>query len=140
MKRTDQDLRACVSMIVLLGLLVLSACGGGGESAPPPKKEQATLVSGPSPFPAGCEQANSRGTNYENAEVESWLAIDPTNASHLVGIFQQDSWSGGGAHGLMTAVSRDSGASWKLGFAHLSRCSGAIPAMARTTSGSATPG
>jgi hypothetical protein len=127
MKRTDQDLRACVSMIVLLGLLVLSACGGGGESAPPPKKEQATLVSGPSPFPAGCEQANSRGTNYENAEVESWLAIDPTNASHLVGIFQQDRWSGGGAHGLMTAVSRDSGASWKLGFAHLSRCSGGNP-------------
>jgi hypothetical protein len=128
MKRTDQDLRACVSMIVLLWLLALSACGGGGESAPPPpKKEQATLVSGPSPFPAGCQQANSRGTNYQNAEVESWLAVDPTNASHLVGIFQQDRWSNGGAHGLMTAVSRDSGTSWKLGFAHLSRCSGGNP-------------
>jgi BNR repeat-like domain len=111
---------------VLLLSASLVACGGGG-STQPTKKEQATLVSGPSPFPAGCQQASNPGTNYENAEVESWLAIDPTNSAHLVGIFQQDRWSNGGSHGLMTAVSRDTGTSWKLGFAHLSRCSGGNP-------------
>jgi hypothetical protein len=127
MKRIGQGLRACLSVTVPLCLLALSACGGGGETAPPPKKEQATLVSGPSPFPAGCEQASSRGTNFENAEVESWMAVDPTNPAHLVGIFQQDRWSGAGAHGLMTAVSRDHGTSWKLSVAHLARCSGGNP-------------
>jgi Neuraminidase (sialidase) len=91
---------------------------------PPPPSDTLTLVSGPSPFPPGCDHANSDGTNYENGEVEARVAIDPTNSSHLVGIYQQDRWSDGEAHGLMTAVSRDGGTNWKLGFAHLARCSG----------------
>jgi hypothetical protein len=93
-------------------------------SPPLPSPTQATLVSAASPFATGCDQATPRGTNYENAEVEPWLVVDPTNPAHLVGIFQQDRWSGSGAHGLMAAVSRDTGHTWKLGFAHLSRCSG----------------
>ena len=126
MSRMDQSKSTWLLTAMLLLSASLVACGGG-EGVPPPMKEQATLISGPSPFPAGCQQANIRGTNYENAEVESWLAIDPTNSTHLVGIFQQDRWSNGGAHGLMTAVSRDTGTSWKRGFAHLSRCSGGNP-------------
>ena len=126
MSRMDQSKSTWPLTAMLLLSASLVGCGGR-EGVPPPMKEQATLVSGPSPFPAGCQQASNPGTNYENAEVESWLAIDPNNSAHLVGIFQQDRWSNGGSHGLMTAVTRDSGASWKLGFAHLSRCSGGNP-------------
>jgi hypothetical protein len=84
-------------------------------------------VSGPSPFKPGCDRSGSTATNYENAEVEPWLAIDPNDPEHLVGIWQQDRWHGGGAHGLMTGVSHDGGRTWKRTFAHFSRCEGGNP-------------
>src|SRR5581483_7228227 len=86
-----------------------------------------TRVTGPSPFPAGCDQGNpgaAQNINYENAEVESWLVVDPNDAAHLIGIWQQDRWHSGGRHGLMTGVSRDAALTWKRGYAHFSRCAG----------------
>src|SRR5262249_29182499 len=53
------------------------------------------------------------GTNYVNAEVEPFVAVDPASPSHLIAVFQQDRWSNGGARGLVTAVSADGGSSWK---------------------------
>ena len=116
-----------IAWCISAGLLLfwLAGCGGGERQAvrrPPP--DTLTLVSNSSPFPPGCDNMSPDGTNYENGEVEPWVAIDPTNSSHVVGIYQQDRWSDGSAHGLMTAVSRDGGKTWKLGFAHLSLCSG----------------
>jgi Neuraminidase (sialidase) len=71
--------------------------------------------------------SSSTRVNYENAEVETFLVIDPTNSAHLVGIWQQDRWNGPGAHGLMTGVSRDGGQTWTRNFAIFSRCSGGNP-------------
>jgi BNR repeat protein len=65
---------------------------------------------------------------YVNGEVEPMLAVDPTNASHLVGVWQQDRWFNGGARGLRTGVSFDGGRSWSLSQAAFSRCSGGTPA------------
>jgi hypothetical protein len=45
----------------------------------------------------------------ERGEVEPWVAVNPGNSSHLVGVYQQDRWSDGEVHRLMTAVSRDGG-------------------------------
>ncbi len=87
-----------------------------------------TLVSGPSPFPPGCDLSGSTAVNYENAEVEAQLAVDPTNSAHLVGIWQQDRWHGPGSHGLMTGVSRDGGKTWTRNFAIFSNCSGGTAA------------
>ncbi|MFC7487474.1 hypothetical protein ACOCJ7_16985 [Knoellia sp. CPCC 206453] len=42
------------------------------------------------------------------------MAVDPTNASHLVGAWQQDRWSNGGAHGLVAGYSNDGGATWAV--------------------------
>jgi BNR repeat-like domain len=82
-------------------------------------------VSGPSPFKPGCDRSGSPAVNYENAEVEPWLAIDPNDADHLVGIWQQDRWRQlAGSHGLMTGVSHDGGLTWQRTFAHFSRCAG----------------
>jgi len=85
-----------------------------------------TLVSGPSPFPAGCDQVQGemRQRSYENGEVEPRLAIDPLDPHHLVGIYQQDRWSGGGAHGVVVTVSRDGGATWSQSIPAFSRCAG----------------
>jgi hypothetical protein len=66
-------------------------------------------VSGPSPY-AGCSNAHQTGTNYVNAEVEP--SVTAVSSSTIVGAFQQDRWSNGGAHGLVAASSTNGGASW----------------------------
>src|SRR5206468_12907023 len=46
-------------------------------------------------------------------EVEPWLAVNPTNPSNLIGVWQQDRWSNGGAHGLVAGFSFDGGLTWR---------------------------
>lgn len=82
------------------------------------------LVSGPSPFTPGCNGAPQNGTNYPNSEVEPWVAVNPANPDNIIGVWQQDRWSDGGANGLLTGVSHDGGATWTRTMAHFSRCSG----------------
>jgi len=67
-------------------------------------------VSGLSPF-AACT-VGGPGTNYVNSEVEPFVAVNPTNPSNIVGVFQQDRWSNGGAHGLVASTSHDGGSTW----------------------------
>jgi hypothetical protein len=81
-----------------------------------------TLVSRPSPF-ASCH-VGGPDTNYVNAEVEPRVAVNPTNPRNIVGVFQQDRRSNGGAYGLVAAVSHDGGATWAESWAHFSACSG----------------
>ena len=69
---------------------------------------RSTASQQPSPYATkGClvldKQPGSR--NYLNSEVEPQVAIDPTDPSHLVGAWQQDRWSNGGAHGLVAGYS-----------------------------------
>jgi hypothetical protein len=132
--------------IPALGLLLplafgLSACGGGGGGSssappsppappppvtppPPPIADPMYLVSAPSPFTAGCDSVPATGTLYVNAEVEPYVAVDPTNTNHLVGVWQQDRWSDGGARGLMSGVSTDAGRTWSRAPIPFSRCAG----------------
>lgn len=53
------------------------------------------------------------GTVFLNSEVEPWIDVNPTDPDNVVGIWQQDRWSNGGARGLVTGVSQDGGASWQ---------------------------
>ena len=72
-------------------------------------------VSGTSAF-IGCaadSTASQSGTVYLNSEVEPWLDVNRTNANNLVGIWQQDRWSNGGARGLVAGVSMNGGTSWQ---------------------------
>jgi hypothetical protein len=85
-----------------------------------------TDVSGLSPF-ASCT-IGGPGTNYPNSEVEPFVAVNPANPSNIVGVFQQDRWSNGGAHGLVAATSHDGGSTWAESWAHFSNCSGGTAA------------
>jgi hypothetical protein len=82
---------------------------------------------GPTPFPPGCDAVPAEGTNYPNSEVEVRVAVDPRDPSHAVGVWQQDRWSNGGAHGLVAATTRD-GVRWSRSAAHFTRCSGGTAA------------
>jgi hypothetical protein len=106
----------------------LSACGGGGGDPdlfePPPPPVALTQVSGLTPFESGCDQQAPTGTNYRSSEVEPYLAVNPTDPDNLIGTWQQDRWSNGGARGLLAGVSFDGGATWTIRQAPFSRCSG----------------
>ena len=81
-------------------------------------------ASAPTTFSNDCNGAPQTGTLYRNAEVEPQVSVDPRNADHLVGVWQQDRWSNGGANGLLAAVSNDGGATWARSHAHFARCAG----------------
>jgi hypothetical protein len=111
--------RTMVAMTVLAAAVLVGTASSGlfGATAP-------SLASKPSPFPAGCEGVPQSGTLYENAEVEPRVAVDPANPLHIVGVFQKDRWSNGGAHGLVASTSFDGGTTWAESWAHFSICAG----------------
>src|SRR6266550_5327316 len=82
---------------------------------------------GASPFAPGCDGGAEAGTNYANSEVEVRVAVDQRNPAHAVGVWQQDRWSTGAAHGLVAATTAD-GVHWSRSFAHFSRCAGGTAA------------
>ena len=94
-------------------------------------------VSGTSPFAAGCEGASQTGTVFRNAEVEPLDDVSLADNDNLVGNWQQDRWSNGGASGNLSAYSLNGGASWTIppissasdtGQAKFSRCTGGTAA------------
>src|SRR5260370_7013166 len=83
-------------------------------ATPPVGQVQASslvTVSGASPY-ASCLNAGEPGTNSVNAEVEPYVAANPHLAGNIVGVWQQDRWNNGGAHGLVAGFSFDGGATW----------------------------
>jgi BNR repeat-like domain len=97
-----------------LAVAGLAAAALAGPSAAAGAVDPLSLASGPSPFPPGCttDPGAPGATLYENAEVEPWVDQNPAGPSNLIGVWQQDRWSNGGAHGLLTGVSRDDGRTW----------------------------
>ena len=94
-------------------------------------------VSGASPFATGCEGAPQTGTVFRSAEVEPWVDVSLADDNNLVGNWQQDRWSNGGASGNLSAYSLDGGTTWTIppissasdtGQAKFSRCTGGTAA------------
>src|SRR6185312_13024700 len=81
-------------------------------------------LTGASPYPANCDGAPASGIAFVGAEVEPQIVADPRDPSHLIGVWQQDRWSDGGARGLRTGYSFDGGLTWSLAQAAFSRCTG----------------
>src|SRR5260370_14980783 len=92
--------------VLLVVLTVVATIGSGLVHA-----ASLVLVSGPSPY-AVCSTAGQLGTDYVNAEVEPYVAVNPHLAGNVVGVWQQDRWSNGGAPGLVAGHSFDGGAHW----------------------------
>jgi hypothetical protein len=99
------------SIVLAVAGMVVFASVALGVVTPP------VLVSGPSSF-AGCPDGQSEGPPpgevFVNAEVEPWIAVNPVDPDNLVGVFQQDRWTDGGAKGLSTAYSTNGGSSWTI--------------------------
>src|SRR6266705_1495613 len=87
-------------------------------------------ASGGSPF-ASCDISGyliPGETNYVNTELEPWVAVNPTDPSNIIGVYQQDRYSFGGARGLGAAVSHDGGQPWTATHPPFSVCAGGTDA------------
>jgi hypothetical protein len=87
-------------------------------------------ANGNSPF-ASCDISGfliPGETNYLNTELEPWVAVNPTNPANIIGVYQQDRYTFGGARGLAAAVSHDGGATWSSSYPHFSICAGGTAA------------
>ena len=82
---------------------------------------------GDSPF-AGCDisgmQTPPAETNYVNTEVGASVAVNPTDPSNIIGVYQQDRWALGASRGVVAAVSHDGGQTWTATWPHFSICAG----------------
>jgi hypothetical protein len=108
-----------LSAVAALAAWSIGALGTGPAAAAP------TLVTRADPF-AGCT-IGAPGFNYPSTEVEPYVALNPTNPNNLVGVFQQDRWDNGGAHGLAAAVSFTGGRFWRTVALPFSSCAGGVP-------------
>jgi hypothetical protein len=116
------------NVLLALALAVAVCASAGGAYAGPLTVAPLVLASGPSPF-AGCTVGAAPGSVlYTNAEEEPWVDVNPTNSQNLIAVWQQDRWSDGGAHGLVTAVSHNGGLTWSETFPHFSTCAGGTAA------------
>ena len=87
-------------------------------------------ANGDSPF-ASCDISGfliPGETNFVNTELEPWVAVNPTDSSNIIGVYQQDRYTFGGARGLAAAVTHDGGATWSSSFPHFSICAGGTAA------------
>jgi len=115
---------------VVTVIAVIAACDGDtlwGDSVlyiPPPPPQPLEQVSGLSTFADNCDGQNTPGTLYVSSEVEPSLAINPTDGTNWVGVWQQNRWSNGGADGLVAGVTVDGGQTWTLRTTTFSRCTG----------------
>jgi hypothetical protein len=117
-------------LAVVLGAWAISA--GAQEHELGRRLPAAARVSGESPFAAGCD-GNQTGRHYRNAAAEPWVAVDPRNPLRMVGMWQQDRWSNGGATGLPAALTLDGGETWQHSVPAFSSCAGGEARYVRTS-------
>ena len=94
-------------ILVLMGVLLLLA---SNAQAAPLNAGPPILTSATNPL-AGCPPDGS-GINFPGAEVEPWIQVNPTDSDNIVGFYQQDRYSNGGAKGNVATVSMNGGTSW----------------------------
>jgi hypothetical protein len=99
--------RRLLSAFALASILVLVA-----SSSVLAADTHLVRVSKGDPF-ANC-RAEPPGTakNFRSAEVEPWIADNPAHTANLIGTWQQDRWSNGGAKGQVASWSFDAGRTW----------------------------
>jgi hypothetical protein len=101
-------MRRLVSALALASILVLVA-----SSTALAAETQLVRVSRGDPF-TNCVLGGNvfGGVNYRSAEVEPWIADNPANTANVIGTWQQDRWSDGGAKGQVASWSFDAGRTW----------------------------
>lgn len=113
---------ACVAAVAGTALAVACPVALAADYTP-----ASTVVASPaaSPLldPCPWQAETETQENFADTEVEPLVAVNPTDEQNVVGVFQEDRWSDGGAHGLLAAVSLNGGASYVNTWPEFSACS-----------------
>ena len=111
------DLRRASSITgLVLAAALLSDCGGGTSnsgSSSPSTSPVTAQVSGSSPLSSTCGNTVPTGTTETftvGSGIQPQIAAVPGGA--VVGVWEQDRWTGIGARAILAARSTDSGATW----------------------------
>jgi len=108
---------------LVIGTAVLLVAGTGVPAA---ATSDLTRVSGPSPFADCTIGGTPTSTVYTGGEVEPSVSTDQRRPWRVVGAWQQDRWSDGGARGLVSAYSVDGGRSFRRVVWPVSACAGGL--------------
>jgi hypothetical protein len=115
---------ALLALSIVVGVCATTVVASAGSFTVAPLMG----ISGPSPFATCTAGAAPGSVLYPNAEEEPWVDANPAHPSNLIAVWQQDRWSDGGAHGLVTAVTHNGGLTWSRTFPHFSVCAGGTAA------------
>ena len=91
------------------------AHAGLAHPRPPFVRGPLVQVSSPAPLadPSVDNVAAQTGTVFLGSAVEPQLAVNPRFPQLLVGVWQKDRWSNGGARGIVAGISHDGGRTWR---------------------------
>ncbi len=101
----------------MLLILATAGCGASARSSAGSPISAAVKLSS-APF-ARCQGGNLSGNNYLKDVVEPSVAM---SGATIVGAWQQDRWSNGGAHGIVASASKDGGKTWRHSTLPFGRC------------------
>ena len=116
-------------LLVLAAAAVVATVGATPAQAAPFTLGPTSTASGLSPWAPGCGgpgEASAGSVVYQNAEVETHVAVNPTNPNNVVAFWQQDRWNDGGAHGNLAGYSLNGGQTWAFSAPAFSRCAGGV--------------
>src|SRR5256885_1422487 len=94
------------ALLIITGTTAFAAPVVHRASDPEPAVLAACTL-GQGPPTAGAE------FNYRDSEVEPYVAVNPADLSNVIGVWQQDRWSDGGARGLVAGFSTEGGQNFK---------------------------
>jgi hypothetical protein len=108
--------RVLLAASLLLGLLLASAPRPAAAARPhavgPYKVKQLRVISGPSPFAAGCPGARFDDTVITGHELEPMVTVNPANPRNLVATWKQDVGAISPGRTDLVAASLDGGKTW----------------------------
>jgi hypothetical protein len=123
MKKGFPRTAAAVSALLILFPVAVASAG-------PYATTSVRQASSTSPF-ASCDISAfifPGEVDWVNSELEPFVAVNPKDPANIIGVYQQDRLSFGGARGLAASVSHDGGLSWSTTYPHFTICSGGIVA------------
>lgn len=117
-----------VGAAAFLGFLMISSASfAASASALSPSFTVGTPVKvapNHSPFSPTCHGGSAGGVFYFNAKEEPKIDVNPANPSNMIGVYQQDRWSNGGADGVVAAYTTNGGANWTVDWPTFTHCEG----------------
>jgi hypothetical protein len=130
MRKVIPRAAAFAALLILLPVAVASAGPDATTAVQQASGTPSPPANGNSPF-ASCDISGllfPGEINWLNSELEPWVAVNPTDPTNIIGVYQQDRYTFGGARGLGAAVSHDGGQTWSATHPHFTSCAGGTAA------------